>query len=64
MKYGKHSKVKATHGKHHDFLSMNFRFPAAIIDQKDYVNAMFDNFSVEIMDSEITPAPEDLFSEG
>ncbi len=35
-----------------------------IIDQKDYVDAMVDNFSIKINDTEKTPAAEDLFSEG
>jgi hypothetical protein len=68
-KYGNHGKVKATRGKKHDFLGMNFDFSEkgkVKIDMIKYVEDMIDDFSVKFKPSDkaTTPAGEDLFAVG
>ena len=67
--YGKYGEVKATRGKVHSYLGMNFDFSKkdeVMIDMIDYMNAMVDDFSVKFKptDVAVTPAAEDLFAEG
>jgi len=67
--YGKHGEVKATRGKIHDYLGMNFDFtePGKVkIGMLDYVSSMVDDFSVHIgpNDTAPNPAAQDLFAEG
>ena len=66
--YGTHGAVKTTRGKIHDYLGMTFDFTnegKVIIDMKEYVQAMLDDFSVKFQKNEkaITPASENLFQE-
>ena len=66
-KYGSHGDVKATRGKKHDFLGMNFDFSTkgkVRIDMKSYVADMIDSLSEKITGTEKTAAAEDLFAEG
>jgi hypothetical protein len=60
--------VKTTRGKIHDYLGMTFDFTnegKVIIDMKEYVQAMLDDFSIKFQKNEkaITPASENLFQE-
>ena len=68
-KYGTYGDVKATRGKIHDYLGMQFDFSKSgmvIIGMVPYMKAMVDEFSVEFKPSDTarTPAPSDLFAKG
>ncbi len=67
--YGEYGEVKATRGDIHDYLGMTFDFSEkgkVKVDMIDYMNAMVDEFPMEIKPDEIAPNPaaEDLFKEG
>jgi hypothetical protein len=67
--YGKVGEVKATRGKVHDYLGMNFDFSEkgkVKIDMINYMKAMVNDFSIKFgeKDTAPTPATDDLFAEG
>ena len=66
MKYGTYGAVKATRGKVHDYLGMNFDFsePGMVhIDMIDYINKMVDDSKIDFNKSAVvtSPAADTLF---
>ena len=61
--------MKATRGKKHDYLRMNFDFSEAgkvHIDMCDYIENMLNEFPMELAESDMatTPATDNLFRKG